>query len=62
MDVNKSLLEKYYRGHCNREEKQVVETWLMQSDGFTGKIPAGNYHDAKQRMWKVIRGHVVRQP
>lgn len=58
MDVNKVLLEKYYGGHCNEMEKQVVEEWLILPDGFTGKVYASDNHDAKDRMWRVIRGHI----
>lgn len=55
MEVNKTLLEKYYRGHCNKAEQQAVEEWLMAADGFAGNVAPAGYIPAKQRMWRKIR-------
>lgn len=59
MDVNKTLLQKYYQGLCNEEEERIVEEWLQQSDDFAGTGSAADQPDAKARMWQVIRNNTI---
>lgn len=58
MDVNKTLLQKYYRAHCNEVERQIVEEWLMSTEAFTGTTAADN-NEAKDRMWRIIYGQSI---
>lgn len=59
MEVNKTLLQKYYQGLCNEEEERIVEAWLQQSDGFAGTGSADDQPDVKARMWHVIRNNTI---
>jgi hypothetical protein len=58
MDVNKALLQKYYHGHCNAMEKEMVEEWLMDPGVCTNTAITDN-NEAKHRMWKIIRYHTI---
>lgn len=59
MDVNKTLLQKYYQGRCNAEEEQMVEEWLLQSDDFNVTSIVDDNTGAKARMWNIIRNNTV---
>lgn len=59
MNVNKSLLYRYYHEHCNEEEKQAVEEWLLKPGTFSGNRSAGDSEDAKHRMWKQIHKRTI---
>lgn len=57
MEVTKALLEKYYSGHCNETEKQLVEEWLLRPEGFTGRQVLSN--TASSRMWQQIYARTI---
>ncbi|MCW3465190.1 hypothetical protein [Chitinophaga nivalis] len=61
MDIDKRLLEKYYKGYCNEAEKAAIAAWLQAGDAFTGTPAAAGDPGAKNRMWDKIRCHTVEE-
>ncbi|GAA3627383.1 hypothetical protein GCM10022397_11130 [Flavivirga jejuensis] len=64
MKVDGKLLEKYYKGHCTKIEKEVVEKWLTSDifdDAPLQLSKAENKVAHKQKMWQQI-SEVFKKP
>lgn len=54
--VNKELLEKYHLGFCTAEERQIVETWLFNTETDNLNLPKSEIDLHQKEMWDNIKG------
>lgn len=59
MEVNRQLIERYYKGSCTAAERTFLEKWLMAFDGFDEMEKSAHIKDSRSRMWSVIARNTI---
>lgn len=59
MEVNRQLIERYYKGDCTEAERTYLEKWLMAFDAFDAMEKSARNKDSRGRMWSIIAQNTI---
>jgi len=57
MKIDEKLLDAYYQGHCNEEERRAVEEWIQQEDYDKYQLPASDH--LQDGIWNNINSKIT---